>query len=194
MPNPGFLSASSFEQLMKPTDLKKEQYGDGCQTLAYKIALERLGVQTPEAYGAAIDWGNEHEWSAIEAYKEEKVCDVVRTEFISHPSLAYVGGTPDGLVGLDGIIEVKCPHNPIHHARNRATAEQYHELYKPQCQGYLWITGRNWVDFVSFDPRYPEKLQLSIHRFERDQDYIDVLASRVRGFLPIIDNILNQIK
>lgn len=194
MPNAGFLSASKFEQLMKPSDLKKNIYGDGCITLAYEIALSRLGVELPDSYGAALNWGNEHEWSAVEAYKERNVCEVVRPEFIPHHSLAYVGGTPDGLVGTDGIIEVKCPHNPIYHARNRANAEQYHEQYKAQCQGYLWITDRKWVDFVSFDPRYPEPLQLSVHRFERDQDYIDLLEKRVQDFLPIIENTLNQIK
>lgn len=194
MPNAGFLSASKFEQLMKPTDLKKGVYGDGCMTLAYEISLARLGVELPEAYGAALDWGNEHEWSAIEAYKELKLCDVARPEFIPHPSIAHVGGTPDGLVGSTGVVEIKCPYNPIYHARNRATAEQYHDQYKAQCQGYLWITNREWVDFVSFDPRYPENLQLSVHRFERDQEYIDLLASRVQGFLPIIENTLNQIK
>ena len=194
MPSNGYLSASSFEQLMKATDLKKDQYGDGCQTLAYEIALQRLGVELPEAYSTAIEWGNEHEWQAREAYKDDKIVAVELPEFINHPDIVFVGGTPDGLVGSDGIIEIKCPHNPVHHARNRATAEQYHDKYKAQCQGYLWITGRKWVDFVSFDPRYPEHLQLSVHRFERDEDYIALLEKRVRGFMPLVDDILKSIQ
>ncbi len=194
MPAKGHLSASSFEQLMKPTDLKKGVYGDGCMTLAWEIALSRIDVEAPEAYGAAIDWGNEHEWAAAEKYMELKLSEAVPAEYICHPELKNVGGTPDRLVGSDGVVEIKCPHNPVNHAKNRATAEQYHDKYKAQCQGYLWLTGRKWVDFVSYDPRYPEELQLSVHRFERDEEYITLLESRVKGFLPIVDNILNQIK
>lgn len=193
MPKLGYLTASSFEQIMKATDLKKDTFGDGCITLAYEIAAERFGVELPDAHGAALDWGNEHEWEARERYAEQRLVSVDLPGFIDHPTVANVGGTPDGVIGSVGIVEIKCPHNPVHHVHNILTAAQYHDKYKAQCQGYLWITGAQWVDFVSFDPRWPEAKQLAVHRFERDEEYISTLANRVERFMQMVDQAVEQI-
>jgi len=193
MPKSGYISASSFDQLMKKTDIAKNQFGDGCMTLAHKIVCERLNVEIPEAFGAALDWGNEYEYNAREEYEQREFCKVVVPKFISILD-TMVGGTPDGLVGDDGILEIKCPHNPVNHLENILTASQYHEKYKAQCQGYLWITGRKWVDFASYDPRFPEDKTLVVHRFERDDEYISTLSKRVELFEQIILDILKQLQ
>lgn len=192
MPKQGYISASNFAQLMIASDIKKNQFGTGAYTMAYEIACERLGVEIPDAFGAALDWGNEYEWNAREMYQERTFCAVQLPTFIEHPEIGMVGGTPDGLVGDDGIIEIKCPYSPVNHLKNILTAHQYHDQYKAQCQGYLWLTGRKWVDFISFDPRFPELKQIAIHRFERDEEYITLLQARVIAFDKIIQDTLNQ--
>jgi hypothetical protein len=194
MPKLGYITASCFKQLMVEADIKKDQFGAGAMTLAYEIATERFGVELPDAYGAALDWGNEHEWEARERYSEKNMVLVNTPLFIEHPLHEMIGGTPDGLVGLDGIIEIKCPHNPVHHLRNYLEAAQYYDTYKAQCQGYLWITDRKWVDFVSFDPRWPESKQLAVHRFMRDEAYIEMLANRVVRFEKIVTDTVQQIE
>jgi hypothetical protein len=193
MPKQGYISASQFPQLMVKGDIAKDQFGTGALTMAYELACERLGVELPDAFGAALDWGNEHEWSARELYTERTMREVVLPSFIQHATLEKVGGTPDGLVGEDGIIEIKCPYTPVNHLKNLLTASQYESDYKAQIQGYLWITGRKWCDFISYDPRFPEAKQIAIHRKERDEDYIAILAARVERFEKEIQKVLNAL-
>jgi hypothetical protein len=128
-----------------------------------------------------MDWGNEYELDAIEAYQTQTGQLVTLNDVIQHPTLNYVAGTPDGLIGEDGIIEVKCPYNSVNHLMNLKSGAQLDD-YKYQIQGYLWITGRKWCDFVSYDPRFKKDLQLAIYRVDRDQEMIDELAARVQEF------------
>jgi hypothetical protein len=177
----GKLTPSCFADIMIAGRAKADRFGKTAWTYAYKVACERLGVEFPEVWAKAMEWGVENELDAIEAYQTQTGQLVTLNDVIQHPTLDYVAGTPDGLIGEDGIIEVKCPYNSVNHLMNLKSGAQI-EDYKYQIQGYLWITGRKWCDFVSYDPRFKKDLQLAIYRVDRDQLLIDELAARVQEF------------
>jgi len=148
----------------------------------------------PEASGIALDWGNEYEWAAKQRYTERTFSTITETSFIESSVIKWFGGTPDGLLGRLGKLEVKCPYNPANHLKNIVNAYQYEEDYKPQIQGYLLLTKRNWCDFVSYDPRFTEPLDLSITRIERDEPYIETLKARIILFLQLVEQLILTIK
>ena len=196
MPKQGFLSCSYLDKIMVTSDLKKgvDFFGAGAITLAYQIAASRLGVDMPEASGIALDWGNEYEWAAKQRYTERTMNDISEVSFISDYNIGWFGGTPDGVISEFGIIETKCPYNPVNHLKNVVSAYQYEEDYKPQIQGYLLLTKRNWCDFVSYDPRFAAPLDLSITRIERDESYIETLETRIKLFLQLTEQLILTIK
>lgn len=177
----GKITASHFADVMTAGRGKDAKWGKTAKTYAYQVALERMGVEMPEITGKAIEWGQYYEPEAIELYQQTTGRLVGLTDVVQHPELEYVAGTPDGLVGDDGIIEVKCPYNPVNHMANLREGEQI-EDYWYQIQGYLWLTNRDWCDFVSYDPRFPEGSRLVVHRVKRDEAEISKLAERVQEF------------
>ena len=98
-----------------------------------------------------------------------------------------IGGTPDGYIGKDGLIEVKCPYNGGNHLQTLLKGEIYNREYLYQIQGYLMITGRQWCDFVTYDPDLPKGLDLSINRIERDESVIEGI-----GF--VLDQVKKKLK
>lgn len=176
----GKITASRFADVMT-SGTKGNKWGKTAKAYAYTVALERLGVEMPELTAKALEWGQYYEPEAIELYQSTTGNVVGLTDVVQHPQLEYVAGTPDGLIGTDGIIEVKCPYNPVNHMANLKEGEQIND-YWWQIQGYLWLTDRQWCDFVSYDPRFPEGLQLAVHRVNRDEEEISKLAQRVQDF------------
>ncbi len=178
MPKPGYFTPSKFKEAMT-NGRGKDTPGQTAIDYAHEIAMQRLGVVAPEVTAPALDWGNEYEDLAINTYQLDQLCEVERViDPLVHPDYYFVAGTPDGMIGTDGLVEVKCPYNPKNHLLNIVDGAQIKQ-YNPQMQGYMWITGANWCDFVSFDPRYPDQLKIKIIRIERDQEYIDRLAERI---------------
>ncbi len=178
MPKPGYFTPSRFKDAMT-NSRGKDAPGQTAIDYAYEVAMERLGVEAPKVFAPALDWGNEWEDLAVKRYEYEALCEVERVILpLEHPDHDYVAGTPDGLIDTEGIVEVKCPYNPKNHLLNLVDGAQVKQ-YTPQMQGYMWITGAKWCDFVSYDPRYPDELKIKIIRIERDQDYIDKLADRI---------------
>ncbi len=112
---------------------------------------------------------------------------VIEAPFIKHSSVEWVGCSPDGFIELDGLVEIKCPESTTHVEWMQSgtwPAEHY-----PQMQGQMWVTGRQWCDFVSFDPRMPEKLRLYVVRVNRDDGYISKLADEVAVFLREVEDM-----
>lgn len=163
--------------------LARTKTGEAATRRNYRaqLVVERLTGKRQESYqNAAMQWGTDTEDLAKFAYTMRTLRDVKDIGFIEHEALA-AGVSPDGLVGDDGLIEIKCPTmgNHIEYLRGGVLPPQY----KPQVQGQMWVTGRQWCDFVSFDPRVPENAQLLIVRVERDEEYITALAGEVERFL-----------
>lgn len=193
MPKPGFVTPSRIKDMMTKSRGGKG-FGKTSLSYAQELALERIGVEIPDtAYGAAIDWGNDKEFQAIITYEKMMMVEVYGSQnFIKHPDHNHVGGTPDGLVGDEGGMDAKCPYNITNHLLNILENEQL-DQYKYQFQGYMWITGRKWWDFVSFDPRYPEEFQLHVFRVERDQEMIDAIEERYLEFEGIIEGYIDAL-
>ena len=156
-----------------------------------QLVAERLTGQQQESYtNAAMQWGTETEPLARVAYQSEHDW-VEEVGFIKHPTIEWFGASPDGLTG-DGLIEIKCPNTTTHlDWRLDGVVPAKH---KPQMLAQLACTGRKWVDFVSFDPRLPEKLQLFVVRFEPDQKEIDALETKVKAFLVDVQTAINKLE
>lgn len=143
-----------------------------------QVVVERIYGQPVEgAEGAALRWGQDVEPFARAAYELETGLVVVESAFITHGQFEFAGCSPDGLVGDDGGLEMKCPKNPAIHLKRFSDGME--EEHLPQVQGCMWVTGRQWWDFVSYDPRAPEHLRIYIQRIPRDDAYIANLQSSV---------------
>jgi putative phage-type endonuclease len=145
-----------------------------------ELVVERLTGQRVQKYvTAAMQWGD-HEPEARAAYERITGRIVEETGFVAHDTL-MAGCSPDGLVDWDGLIEIKCPWNTANHIETLLNGMPTEHI--PQVQGQMWITGREWCDFVSYDPRMPEALQLHVQRIQRDEAFIADLERRVTSFL-----------
>lgn len=182
----GRFTASRFGDLMK-NGRSKSEMGETAKTYILQVAYETVTGQPIGFEGNyATEWGNEHEDEARMFYQGVSGNQVQEVGFCSHPRNMYAGGSPDGLVGIDGIIEIKCPFNGLNHAKN-IIANEFFKSYEWQCQGNLWVTGRKWCDLISYDPRMTSK-PIHIVRIERDEAMISLLEERIEG----ASNLLNE--
>lgn len=169
----GKFTGSRFAELMAKT---KSGPSASRKNLITRLAIERLIGNCVETYSNfAMQRGIELEPDALKAYENDQLLVVESVDFLDHPTLDYVGCSPDGMVGDDGMVEVKCPAAEAKHyeaLRYGAHAQEY----RWQLQGQLWVSGRRWVDAVSYDPRFPG-LELAIVRVERDEVAIRELES-----------------
>jgi putative phage-type endonuclease len=182
----GLATASRFRDILATI-----KSGEAASRRNYRAQLvcERLTGTMQDAYqNEAMRWGTDNEPFARIAY-EASGNIVQEVGFIKHPTL-MAGASPDGLVGDDGAVEIKCPNTATH------IETLLHGMpadHIPQVQGQMWITGRAWVDFISYDPRLPEKMQLHVQRIERDEEYIKTLEKEVAKFLAEIDQTIEQL-
>lgn len=162
----------------------KTKSGWGASRANYMAALiaERL-TQTPadSFSNAAMQWGTEQEPLARVAYEFFTGRDVEQVGFVDHPTIPMTGASPDGLVGTDGLVEIKCPNTATH--IDTLLDGKVPGKYVIQMQWQMACTGRQWCDFVSFDPRMPEEMRLWIQRVDRDGPHIELLEEDVTRFL-----------
>jgi putative phage-type endonuclease len=174
--------------------LAKIKSGESASRKNYKMELvvQRLTNKVGESFiNAAMEWGTEQEPFARMAYEAHTGTFVKEDGFVDHPTIEGFGCSPDGIVG-EGLIEIKCPNTANHIEtvlENKAPSK-----YIPQMQCQMACTGAKWCDFVSFDPRLPEDLQLFVVRVERDQEYIDSMEVEVKQFLSEVLDLFNQLK
>jgi putative phage-type endonuclease len=177
----GKITASCFGKLAG-----KSRAGEGftqtALTYMTQVVAERItGVPQDEIQSKYLDHGNRYESTARQLYQWHlKVRETLKqVGFVDHPVVPWCGGSPDCLVGDDGVLEIKCPYNVHRHLANIENDGTDDRDYIWQMQGNLWITGRQWCDFVSFHPFVPESLQFHVVRYARDEDIIDEIAERV---------------
>jgi hypothetical protein len=139
-----------------------------------------------------MQWGTETEPQARMAYEAYKNVLVDEEGFIDHPTIANFGCSPDGLIGVDGLIEIKCPNSKTH--IDTLLSGKAPSKYIPQMQTQMAVTGRQYCDFVSFDPRLPEDLQLFVVRVNRDDEYIAKLEEEVVAFLNEVEETVTKLK
>lgn len=167
--------------------MARTRTGYGAQRKNYmaELTIEILTDTPTESFtSAAMQWGTDNEPVARLAYSLQSGNAVEETGFWVDDDIG-AGASPDGFVGKDGLIEIKCP-NTATHIETLARKEVPYQ-YKAQVQGQMWITGRKWCDFVSFDPRLPENAQMIVIRVERDDKFIEMLEAEVRDFLAEVD-------
>ena len=170
----GKFTGSRFADLMAKT---KTGCGASRANLLATLAIERITGKCVETYtNAAMQRGTDLEDEALDAYAFHAGVLVERVGFIEHPTLPFVGISPDGLVGDDGMVEVKCPSAAAKHLNALLHGEHAKE-YRWQLQGQLWVSGRKWVDAVSYDPRWPAAMQVAAVRVERDEEAIAELEA-----------------
>jgi len=154
-----------------------------------KLVAERLTGASGDSYSnASMDWGNEQEPFARMAYEASRDVLVDKTGFWLHPSIPMLGVSPDGLVGENGLVEIKCPNTTTHLEWVFAGKVPAQHMKQIQCQ--LWVLDRAWCDFVSFDPRLPKRNQLFIMRTPRDDKLIATMEADVRKFLTEVDAMI----
>ena len=157
-----------------------------------ELVVERLTQQPIQRYvTAAMTWGTEQEPAARTAYELRTGTSVEETGFIAHDTL-LAGCSPDGLVDWDGLIEIKCPFNSAVHIETLLNGMP--DEHRAQVQGQMWITGRQWCDFVSYDPRMPEPLQLHVQRIQRDPSFIADLEAKVTSFLQQVGTLVAALR
>jgi putative phage-type endonuclease len=185
----GKVTASRVADVIAKT---KTGYGAGRANYMADLVVERLTGQKASSFtNAAMEWGTEQEPNAKAAYAAKTGILVEDVGFIDHPTVAMSGASPDGLAE-DGLVEIKCP--------NTATHLEYifdgkpPQKYVTQMQWQMACAGKPWCDFVSYDPRLPERLQLLVVRVPRDDDYIKMLEQEVTAFLRELDDKLNKLE
>lgn len=185
----GKATASRIADVMAKT---KVGYAASRENYLMELALERItNTQAPSFTNAAMQWGIDTEPAARAAYEAATGNFVTEVGMIDHPSIPMSGASPDGLVGDDGLIEIKCPESK-QHLKNLSTRTP-DSKYIFQMQWQMACTGRKWCDFVSYDPRFPHHLQLLIVRIERDKDWIAEIEKEVLFFLNEVTEMVERI-
>ena len=164
--------------------LAKTKTGVSASRVNYliKLAIQRVTGQIEESFtNDAMQWGIDNEDQARVAYEVASGNFVDQVGFVDHEIIDWFGCSPDGLVNNDGLVEIKCPNSATHWEYFKT--KEVPKKYFIQMQAQMSCTGRKWCDFVSFDPRMPEKSQLLIIRVFRDNTFIDLMETEVMEFL-----------
>lgn len=175
----GIATASNFDAVQA-----KGKGGEEAATrrnYRIKLALQRVTGVIEEGFTSqAMLNGVEREPIARSIYEMRTNEIVDEVGLVLHDTLEC-GASPDGLVGSNGLIEIKCPTQGVHLEYLRLDREP--AAYTAQIQGQLWVTEREWTDFVSFNPDFPDNCQLIVRRIHRDDEYIKRLADAVAAFM-----------
>ena len=185
----GRATASRIADVIAKT---KTGYSTSRENYMVELALERITGQRQESYtNGAMQWGTDTEPLARSAYEARTGFIVDEVGMIDHPTIPMSGASPDGLVDLDGQVEIKCPISATH---AKALMNQKPDgKYITQMQWQMACTGRKWCDFISFDPRFPEHLQLMVVRVERDNKFIAELETEVKAFLKEVAEMVEKL-
>jgi len=163
------------------------------QNYLIELALQRTTGIIAESYSnSAMEWGTQTEPQARVAYEVTTNNFVDQIAFVDHPSIAWFGCSPDGLVSDRGLVEIKCPNSATHWEYFKA--KEPPKKYFIQMQAQIACTDRDWCDFISFDPRMPDRSQLLIVRVNRDQAFIAEMEEQVKQFLSEVEVEVNLMK
>lgn len=186
----GKVTASRVSDVIAKT---QKGYSATRANYAAQLITERLTGQPTEGFtNAAMQWGTDQEPEARSAYEYYRAEEVEQVAFVNHPNIADAGASPDGLVGPDGLVEIKCPTTATH--IDTLTGKSAPAKYVTQMQWQMACTGRKWCDFVSYDPRLPESMRFFCVRVERDDAMIGELEAEVVKFLNEVRAKVDELK
>jgi putative phage-type endonuclease len=186
----GKVTASRISDVVAKT---KTGYGASRANYMAQIIADRLSGEPQSTFtNAAMQWGTETEPMARAAYEFEYGVDVAEVGFLVHPEIEMAGASPDGIIGDDGLIEIKCPNTATH--IETLTKQEAAKKYIDQMQWQMACTGTKWCDFVSFDPRMPPELNMFVKRVEYDEERVRYLEEEVLRFLEEVDDKISKLK
>lgn len=186
----GKVTASRMDDVMART---KTGYGASRANYMAALIVERLTSKVAESYtNAAMAWGTENEPAARAAYEFVTELEVVETGFVLHPTITESGASPDGLVGVDGLVEIKCPNSATH--IETLLTKTIPGKYQKQMLWQMVCTGRVWCDYVSFDPRMPEHLRLFVQRVAFDTEEVQSMELQVTEFLAEMEDKIAKLR
>jgi putative phage-type endonuclease len=192
----GKVTASRISDVIAKT---KTGVSTSRQNYLIQLVSERLTGKKGDSFvnQAMLD-GIEREGAARELYERTRGVSVTEVGFFDHPVIKNSGASPDGAVNAEedgkyaGLIEVKSPIETTH--TNTLMSKSVPSKYIPQMQWQLACTGAKWVDFVSYNPNFPEELQLFVARVDRDDTYIGELEAEVIKFLEEVEQTILKLK
>ena len=185
----GKVTASKVADVIAKT---RSGYSSSRDNYMAQLICERLTGQQGESFtNSAMQWGVDTEPLARSAYESQNEL-VEEVGFIPHPRIEMSGASPDGFVGLFGMLEIKCPNTATH--LDTLLTQSVPSKYITQMQWQMACAQRQWCDFVSYDPRLPQDLQLFVKRVEFDQEYVAMLEEEVTKFLAELDDKLTKLK
>lgn len=175
--------------------MAKIKTGEAASVRNYRaqLVVERLTGQREESYiNSAMQRGTDLEPMARECYEYLTGYTAEQVAFIDHPSVAMSGCSPDGLIGDAGLVEIKCPNTATHieYLLGGVPPAQY----VPQMLWQMACTGRKWCDFVSYDPRLPEELQLFVVRLPRDDQAIMEMEEVIIRFNGTVNQMIADLR
>lgn len=181
----GMITASNFSKVLSGGAGKTRK------SYLYKVAAEIITGEIAESFtNSAMEWGTATEPQARAAFEFESMLEVEEVTFIK--ASEYVGCSPDGLVGDNGMIEIKCPKTETQ--IETFISGKVPSIHKAQIQGQLWTAERDHCYFVSFDPRINGKASYFCERVERDEEYIDNLSKEVELFTQELIKLVDILK
>lgn len=198
----GKFTSSEIYKLLKSGRKKEQYFGDGAITYIQEVVAEIITGEAPEISSKAIEWGYANEYDAILEYEQRMG---VKVEYYGSgnpkffPFSDVCGGSPDGLVGTQILMEVKCPFNSANHIKF-LTMESQEQLkednfdYYCQTQSNLLFVKREFAHFISYDPRVIDhRLRLAILEVKRDEELIKDIEERIKAATVIVKNIMSKL-
>ena len=185
----GKVTASKVADLMAKT---KSGYSASRDNYMAQLVVERITKTKADSFSnAAMDWGTAQEPFARAAYEAFTGFMVEEVGFVQHPTIAWAGASPDGLVGDDGLVEIKCPNTAT--MIDTLLTGKVPQKYYIQMQMQMACTQRAWCDYVVFDSRMPAKAQLFVKRVFRDDAFIAEMEAEIINFLAEVDVQVSQL-
>ena len=185
----GKVTASRVADVLAKT---KTGFSASRENYMAQLVCERLTGQKADGFtNSAMQWGTETEPLARAAYEALKDVLVDEVGFVPHRTIEMAGASPDGLVGDNGLLEIKCPNTATH--IETLLSQIVPNKYNTQMQFQMACTDREWCDFVSFDNRLPAELQLFVKRVPRDDMYIRLMEEEIIQFLAELDEKINKL-
>lgn len=180
----GLVTGSRFKDVITPA---KGELSKSSKNYMYELVAERMGATVNFYQNEHMQRGNELEPDARTAYEFVKDAVVEQVGICIHDN-GMIGVSPDGLVGKDGGLEIKCPKETTH--IGYLDGGELPLIYKPQVQGSMWITGRKWWDFMSYHPDLPPL----IIRVHRDEEYINIMEEGITKFSKDVLNLETRLR
>lgn len=186
------LGKATASKIADVTAKTKGGYSTSRKNYAAQLVAERLtGVPAESFTSAAMQWGTDTEAEARDAYRQHSLVEVRECGFVDHPTIAMSGASPDGLIGDDGLLELKCPNTATH--IETLLGKSAPAKYVTQMMWQMACTGRQWCDFVSYDPRLPDHMRLFVVKLHRDEAMIAELEAEVTAFLNEVEQTVAQL-